>query len=489
MSVTPGRNDPCPCGSGRKFKHCCLEAWSAEDAARRRIRNAEGHIVETLVDYIGATWGETFTYVAWEEFFVWDDVPEDLATTPEFDTMFLPWLTLGYAPDPHDDDVKADWPSEPVGLHWLRVNEDAAGVTELEREYIRAACASPTSAFVVEAVAPGRSLDVKDILTGKRFHVLEQGASKTLRRHELLFARVVTVMGTSVLFGTSPFSIPPGEHTRVIDFREARVRRRMMTREDLVDLDIEIRELYLQLVAEMLNPEPPRLANTDGDLIEWTTLTYETTARVEDVAARLAPLTRLPDVEASASPADPDDAFDDFTRDEHGVVTGAILRWAKAGNKKHRAWDNTILGTLTLEPGRIVAEVNSAKRAAKLKKGIARLLGADATLVDTKVIDVATALIERAEARAADTLAEALPQAMPPEMLEVQDEAVRRHIEGWIDEKIPALGRKTPRQAMRSAAGRERLAAMLAEFEDRAPRLSANAPRYVAELRTKLGLG
>jgi uncharacterized protein YecA (UPF0149 family) len=19
----PGRNDPCPCGSGKKFKHCC----------------------------------------------------------------------------------------------------------------------------------------------------------------------------------------------------------------------------------------------------------------------------------------------------------------------------------------------------------------------------------------------------------------------------------------------------------------------------------
>ena len=24
QSLTPGRNDPCPCGSGRKFKRCCL---------------------------------------------------------------------------------------------------------------------------------------------------------------------------------------------------------------------------------------------------------------------------------------------------------------------------------------------------------------------------------------------------------------------------------------------------------------------------------
>ncbi|NUQ01453.1 MAG: SEC-C domain-containing protein, partial [Armatimonadetes bacterium] len=21
--TAPGRNDPCPCGSGRKYKHCC----------------------------------------------------------------------------------------------------------------------------------------------------------------------------------------------------------------------------------------------------------------------------------------------------------------------------------------------------------------------------------------------------------------------------------------------------------------------------------
>jgi hypothetical protein len=38
MSARPGRNDPCPCGSGQKYKRCCLEqdeaARSAELAAR-----------------------------------------------------------------------------------------------------------------------------------------------------------------------------------------------------------------------------------------------------------------------------------------------------------------------------------------------------------------------------------------------------------------------------------------------------------------------
>jgi hypothetical protein len=31
----PGRNEPCPCGSGKKYKHCCLE--KDEEAERARL--------------------------------------------------------------------------------------------------------------------------------------------------------------------------------------------------------------------------------------------------------------------------------------------------------------------------------------------------------------------------------------------------------------------------------------------------------------------
>jgi hypothetical protein len=35
---TVGRNDPCPCGSGRKYKHCCL---AKDEAALRDARAKE----------------------------------------------------------------------------------------------------------------------------------------------------------------------------------------------------------------------------------------------------------------------------------------------------------------------------------------------------------------------------------------------------------------------------------------------------------------
>ncbi len=34
-STRPGRNEPCHCGSGRKYKHCCLEKDEAAEAAAR----------------------------------------------------------------------------------------------------------------------------------------------------------------------------------------------------------------------------------------------------------------------------------------------------------------------------------------------------------------------------------------------------------------------------------------------------------------------
>ena len=38
MANTPGRNDPCPCGSGKKYKHCCLAA-----ADRQAEAQSAGH--------------------------------------------------------------------------------------------------------------------------------------------------------------------------------------------------------------------------------------------------------------------------------------------------------------------------------------------------------------------------------------------------------------------------------------------------------------
>jgi TolA-binding protein len=49
----PGRNDPCPCGSGNKYKKCCLakeEALVREQLAKAEARRAE-RAAETAAAY------------------------------------------------------------------------------------------------------------------------------------------------------------------------------------------------------------------------------------------------------------------------------------------------------------------------------------------------------------------------------------------------------------------------------------------------------
>ena len=118
MSAT-GRNDPCPCGSGRKFKHCCLRALDADDAARMRLRTAEGVLVPALFAYAADEFGDEFFDEAWEEFFLWDAVPDDIDSSRDFGTTFDPFFAFSFVPDAAETDLPPGWPTEPIALHFL----------------------------------------------------------------------------------------------------------------------------------------------------------------------------------------------------------------------------------------------------------------------------------------------------------------------------------------------------------------------------------
>jgi len=470
----PGRNESCPCGSGRKFKHCCLAARTDEDRLRLRVRAMEGRVVDTLIAFTAHAWDEALVVHAWESFWNYEDAPKELTTAPEFEPMFLPWLVLGFVPDPEHGEGQPDWPVQPIGFVWL----ETSGARDDEREYIETACRSPLSVVVVEQVDPGRSLDIKDILTGRRFHVLEQGASQRVGLGDLLFTRVVTWGGASVMFGLAPYAVPAAWHTRVIDFRESLFGARLMTRQDLEDYDIEIRDLYFLIAGEILNPTPPALQNTDGDPLEPTELTYALSVPIPLALEKLRPLAEIGD----------ESHVDEDEHDASGTVTRVSLSWVKAGNAAHRSWSNTVLGSLRLADGQLVAEVNSRNRATRLQHEIDTRLGPGATLVETKTVDVAEVL-----AAGDDALPDAGEDALTREAMESLDvqamleEHMRLHWEGWLATRIPALGNKTPRQAAKTVIGRERLEALLHEAEHRADNLPDQAP-HIARVRVALGL-
>jgi len=407
-------------------------------------------------------------------------VPETTADSREFGTTFDPFFVFSFVPDATEDDLPKGWPAEPVALHFLpsRGRVVSGPASRVHRDQ---ACRSHPSFFVIEGTAPGRSIDLRDILTGNRFHVLEQSASRTFRPGDLTFVRVVTVGGASILLGASPWIIPPSWHVHIIDCRERLHPRKLWTRADLFEYDIEIRELYHHIVEALANPALPELRNTDGDPIEMTTLSYELGLGTAEAFDRLKPLATLHN----------EIHVDGETYDADGTLTGATLNWIKAGNRKNKSWDNTILGHLRLDGSRLVVEVNSAKRRDRIVREIAKRLGFGARLTETKVTDLDRALKARRATRHGAGAAEVVttPEIeRTPEIEALEADWSRKHWDAWIDTKVPALGNRTPRQAAKTARGRERLEALLSDYERSAERSRSAFVPDIAELRRILGL-
>jgi hypothetical protein len=57
-----GRNDPCPCGSGRRYKHCCLREQDASvtdlhEQTWRRVRQAIDGYAAAMLRFVEEAYG------------------------------------------------------------------------------------------------------------------------------------------------------------------------------------------------------------------------------------------------------------------------------------------------------------------------------------------------------------------------------------------------------------------------------------------------
>jgi hypothetical protein len=92
-----GRNQSCPCGSGKKYKKCCLgKEKVSSDLLHRRLGEAHDRLAHRLMRCGLKVFGEKALGVALDEFMAWPDEgisDEDLADhRPLF--SFIPGLYL-----------------------------------------------------------------------------------------------------------------------------------------------------------------------------------------------------------------------------------------------------------------------------------------------------------------------------------------------------------------------------------------------------------
>ena len=91
-----GRNDPCLCGSGKKYKKCCLNNATESTVLSygwRKSRVTDGELAEPLLQHALKLFGKQGLECAWDEFYGYsENTPEINAEQMVFEQAFMPWF-------------------------------------------------------------------------------------------------------------------------------------------------------------------------------------------------------------------------------------------------------------------------------------------------------------------------------------------------------------------------------------------------------------
>jgi hypothetical protein len=455
-----GRNDPCPCGSGKKYKRCCLEQQAASYRLWARQRDASDELARDMMKFAARKVGNQIDE-AWQDFNM-TDLPVPFDAESHEGQIFLPYFLFHWDPR-RPRSGKGASRKGGVVARWYEL-EKAGKLSEMERLFLEQATTQPVSFYEVLWSETGERMGLRDILIGTEAEVIERSGSLSLRRGDIVYGQAWNLPGLSILGCLAPICIPPSWKAEVISLRKRLQRtiakqNRDLAAEDLVRYADRIRLTYLT-VRDALN-RPAHLSNTDGDPLVFHTLKFriESTERTFE---GLAPL---------ALGQSTEELLEDAEFGKDGKLHSVALDWRKKGNAKLPSWDNTILGNIKISGRSLVAEVNSENRAKRLRAEIKKRLGASATHQSTVAQTVDEMLAkspkrDRAEAKMdAETVDDILRD---PEVKRQIQEKVQNQAEAWVSEKIPILGGRTPMQAAGDPDGREIVESLLLDWERRA---------------------
>jgi hypothetical protein len=421
-----GRNEPCPCGSGRKFKKCCQERLAATHFTQADRAQALTKLDRFVAEELGPE-----DDAAYEEF--WGPLVDragelDDHASEQSDAIFDSWFSF-------DCQLLE---GRPAVDPFLELQGDLpAG----QRAFLEMLRETSMRLYEVMDAVPGVSLTLRDVLESDRVTVHERLGSRSLSRFEWLVARVAP-RGASgePEIETGLMQIP--------ELLRESVRSQLAAyREDFLreDARADIRDFYKEMVpffhgawaGAILDPIVPALRNTDGEESVITRVTFDVT----DAAALSTAL----------------DTSAELTREDS--------RWGWSG--KNQRGEMTSLGQLELASGALVLEANSVERGERGRRLVEALAGGAVRHRSTTHEDLANKVRDRLRRRERDEgPAEGGAGELPREVVEeLAQNYYGRHYRAWLDEPVPALDDRTPRAAAKDAALRPRLVELLHGLE------------------------
>jgi hypothetical protein len=453
-----GRNDPCPCGSRKKFKHCCLKKeWpepTPTDTPWSRQRDASDRLTPALLKLAAREFGENLL-LAWADFNQ-VDVPKPLEDYPDEEAIFSPYLIFNW--DPGAPARRRSGKPRAGIVASMYIEKNLSRLSDLELLILEQAFSQPISFYEIVRSNPGRSVVLRDVLIGGETEVEEHTASKTMRPGDVVYAQIWKLPEVATLGRLAPRPISPDKKVDIVELR-AKMRRKIakknreLSASDLLQYSEQIRTVYLDLRDAMFRPK--KLVNTDGEPWVPHTLTFRVgSAQVAfDALASLAWGRTKVELEQDA----------EWSTD--GSLQKVAFDWIGKGNRIHKTWDNTILGHLSISGQTLVVEVNSANRAEKIREQIEKRLGLHATHLSITSQTLEESFAKRGQQAEAAPPRSGASKPPGPELQRQFAAELQNEVRAWIHTRIPALGGRTPLQAVADQDGKEMVEALLLGWE------------------------
>jgi hypothetical protein len=449
-----GRNDPCPCGSGKKYKKCCLakdapapgaftaaERQSALEGLFRFSRRAD--LDETHAAGSAAFW------VDWMVDRTEDELREAMRLG-ESETAYLEWFVFDFR-------LASGWTLAEEFLARERRSLRSGEARYLERMRL-----SHLRPYEIAGVRAEEGLDLTDLWTGERLRVQERLGTRQLIQWDLLGARVMLgPTGVAVLDGL-PYLYPALAKEDILKRlrRAHRDFKRKVPGGDLTTFFKRHGMLFHHLWLDHVALRPvPRVVTAEGDEVVLARVVFD----VKDQGAVAAALARHPDLRQQ------DDGSYVWLEAEQAADRPPTRRAAKGiqltsvrlggGEEPRRG-----LGTVVPKGRRLVFETTSRPWAERGRAMIAALAGSAVAYRATRYQDIG-------QAAEGSPSPDARPAEIPPEVeAKLVGEFYEQHYRGWLDEPLPALGGRTPRQATVLKSGRGRVISLLKAMENMAER-------------------
>lgn len=440
MSNKVGRNGPCPCGSGKKYKQCCGQPSAPTVSPDDSHEGAVQRAMSWLAQHHRKAFSEALKLAMKETIFdIFDDEQEaiDALTGIEgellqqFQINVTEWLLA-------EGDLQVKGQYQDVSE--LLLGPRGPLLSTGQRAWLKQLTERPLRLYDITQVLPGVGVTVCDALETDLppLAIIERSGSQTLKVGMQIGARVMQVGEQHQLSGAMyPFSTFSGSAI-LARLREIGRRSRGHIEDDAFAGGLTIIAGWLE---QYLLPPPmpdlidshtgePVLLTTDHYVVQdWDALSAALAAQADVAGDRVAGWSRLLDCEDGQTRPQAT-----INPEAQGARVGVFYKTAGLA-EKGRAWFDALAGD----------SVKFQLREVSDPKGM--LSGSS-----------------RQEARMPS--GPTLPVGLTPEvMAEAIESAILRSYANWADEPIPALQNRTPRRAIQDAAGLERVKGLLRSYE------------------------